>query len=297
MSTKKDVTDSENDENDNRIANIFNKIVFVGIDDSLMQRKIMNKMFTSFECPKYIFGDTYLTENEFIQQIEEIRNEYPDYLIVVIIDQNLNFKMQFNILGTNLSKKIRQNIKNNFITLIRSANDSKKDIQFYNEYADGFLSKTIFSKQALQKLLMKVIYKKIHRTSNIHEINGVTRSNQSNNDDVYGGYGGICSGIDNDIHEEQHQIIIDFFTDTFNKLSEMMENYNLNLKDRWHQLHQIKGDAMSMGFLSLSSKIEKLRNNSSCDIRENMIELKEDFIYLKKFFLEKNKKIKFENEI
>lgn len=80
-------------------------------------------------------------EYKLVDMINQIKIDFKN--IVLIFDRNLDFGNKF-VCGLNLGKRIKKNFKYETLSIklfIRSANDSKVDLDLYMRETDGFILK------------------------------------------------------------------------------------------------------------------------------------------------------------
>jgi len=136
----------------------------IAIDDSKIQRKLLNRYFGYAGIPKdriQVYGQNAAEIRGFADVVVDFVDEHPDEYLLLVVDENLDFvedenmdgSQSFNhlhrdctVLGSQLVANIRSRLlpdqERHIIALIRSANDSANDIAIYNSRAHGYLPKS-----------------------------------------------------------------------------------------------------------------------------------------------------------
>ena len=139
----------------------------IAIDDSKMQRKLLNRFleFAGIQKSRIkILGETneeMLGFNDFVVSFIE---EHPDDWFLLIVDENLDLAVESarslkhsTLSGSSMVQDIRHRLlpeqERQMLALIRSANDSSHDVAIYNSRAHGFVPKAPVKKDAVRKLL------------------------------------------------------------------------------------------------------------------------------------------------
>jgi len=132
--------------------------IFIGVDDSKMQRLAMQRMFRNEgfdESCVYLMGEKYGTVTWMLERM--IQRIGGSEFVVCIIDQNLDWP-QGNVLGTDLSRLLKEKLESQgrkIVTFIRSANDSAHDVKLYREHATDFMPKTIMRRGKFREIVIE----------------------------------------------------------------------------------------------------------------------------------------------
>ena len=241
------------------------------IDDSKIQRRFMEKYIKNIQS--FNINIITLGNNE-----DEIENLY-DYLFknindhknskhIIICDENLDYKINGSlktVSGSSVCEKLKNNIINkNYITFIRSANDSKLDYKLYLEKADAILPKEPLTLYEIKEIILKMWFKHF-------------------------GYN-INSTIDYNIDTNIKDIICIFLEDIDDFINITPNYYDWN--SFWCELHKVKGTLNILNNYTDNtdtiSLIESMRtNNFDSDFHilwyglcENLKQIKQNVIEL-----------------
>lgn len=137
----------------------------IAIDDSKIQRKLLDRFLQLAGVRK----DRCIIQGENMQEIESFDDfvvdhieQYPDDYFVLIADENLDvaddsMSTHVTISGSMCIENIRHRLlpdqERRMLALVRSANDSSRDIAIYNSRAHGFLPKAPIQKQKVLEML------------------------------------------------------------------------------------------------------------------------------------------------
>lgn len=137
----------------------------IAIDDSPIQRKIMNRFFSLAKIKsdkRIILGkDTEEILGFTTRALKLIRDENPSSNFLIIADENLDIveggAHQSTVSGSMLVKQLREELsqedESRILALVRSANDSSDDIALYESRAHGFLAKAPMKKDQMLELI------------------------------------------------------------------------------------------------------------------------------------------------
>jgi CheY-like chemotaxis protein len=133
--------------------------IVVVVDDSKMQRTALHRMLLSegiLESNVHMLGDKYQTLESLCMQIKSIISG--KHLVLCILDQNLDYP-EGSLRGTSVSSAVRKMVddKQKMITLIRSANDSAADREFYRKHATDFMSKMFMRQGKFREFILKQV--------------------------------------------------------------------------------------------------------------------------------------------
>ena len=233
----------------------FNVCLYI-LDDNDIQRKIYSKIVKSqLKIENFkIFGET---KNEIKTFHEKVFKNQPE---ILILDQNLDnpekgsvdYSKPF-VLGTDIVKKIRLQNKN-VIIFIRSANNSKSDIQTYMKSgADSVLPKDLNGKEMMDKI-NEIVYK----------LKGKDWYNLKNNEMEY-----------NLIESDDIKETLEFDIKT------QIEELKKDSENKWAIIHRIKGNMMGLtNKTELIKECEMYRYDKDKDVTELITKLDKEFNHL-----------------
>lgn len=220
-----------------------NTFIYI-IDDSSIQRRLLTTQVKQFDVKEdniFVYGKN---EQEIIglgDMLYEKITKYSEYYHIILCDENLDYKhgeiLRYesgSCICENLSKRLDEK---NYITIIRSANDSKRDIELYLTRCDGFLPKMMMPTSDLKKNIMNV-------WSKFFEFEDTTT-------------------IKFDFIENVHQIQELFLVEVDELTNRSFEKVNWN--SFWSNLHKMKGTVAILFQSPLTKKIiyciENMKNN------------------------------------
>lgn len=135
----------------------------IGIDDSLVQRKLLNRYLSLVGIKSdhvFIKGSSFEEISRFDTFVTKIILENSNDLFLIVADENLDVNVDgkhWTISGSEALQKIIRKIgpvlEKNVLALVRSANDSSEDIAIYNSRAHGFLPKVPLKREKAQEML------------------------------------------------------------------------------------------------------------------------------------------------
>ena len=103
-----------------------------------------------------ILGETYEEAEGLVQTVLETARKHGDHNVICIFDQNMDRYPEGTVLGTNVTKELRERGFRGLI-FIRSANDDMASmVQYKTAGADATLTKSVPSMNDLVKAIMKV---------------------------------------------------------------------------------------------------------------------------------------------
>ena len=144
-------------------------------------------------------------------------NNYKNSKHIIICDENLDYKTRDSletVSGSLICKRLKNNITNkNYITFIRSANDSKLDYKLYLENADAILPKEALTLYEIKEKILKVWFEHFGYNCN--------------------------STIDYNINTNIKDVI-DLFLEDIDDFIKIQPNY-YDWKSFWCELHKLKG--------------------------------------------------------
>ena len=136
----------------------------IAIDDSKIQRKLLGRFFQLAGVKEercIIQGETMHEIKSFDDFVVDHIEQYPNDYFVLIVDENLDVN-EDNVRNTTVSGSMCiENIRHRLLpdqewrvlALVRSANDSSRDIAIYNSRAHGFLPKAPIQRQRVLEML------------------------------------------------------------------------------------------------------------------------------------------------
>ena len=150
-----------------------NTFVYI-IDDSRIQRRMMKRQLEKIQANDLniiVLGDGEEEIKNLSKYLIQCINNNPEQKHIIICDENLDYKINGTLhceSGSLICKEIYETINknkqynkdNNFITFIRSANDSDKECDIYLERADGILPKAMLTTYELKEKILKVWMRK-----------------------------------------------------------------------------------------------------------------------------------------
>ena len=241
-----------------------NTFVYI-IDDSKIQRRMMKRQIELIQ--KDVINIIVLGNGE-----EEITNIY-SYLFesitnnkdakhIIICDENLDYKINGCLQcesGSLICRKLKETImEKNYITFIRSANDSLHECNIYLERADALLPKAMLTTYELKQKIIKVWL----------EYFGYVKS----------------STIDYNLEGDMQEIIEIFLEDIDDFVA--VEPSGYDWASFWSELHKLKGTLNILQELrnntDIIALIESMReNNFDSDFKNLWLGLCEDLLKLK----------------
>lgn len=137
----------------------------IAIDDSKIQRKLLRRFFQLAGVKEdrcIIQGGTTKEIKSFDDFIVDHIEQYPNDYFVLIADENLDVNDEsmarhITVSGSMCIENIRHRLlpdqERRMLALVRSANDSSRDIAIYNSRAHGFLPKAPIQRQRVLEML------------------------------------------------------------------------------------------------------------------------------------------------
>ena len=139
----------------------------IAIDDSSIQRRILNKFFTNIGIPShriFVHGSNKSEITGFGDWALNFIYNHPNDYFLFIVDENLvihdeQFTQDVTISGSMSVSKLRSRLlpdqEKRVLALIRSANDSARDIAIYNSRAHGHIAKEPIKKDTCIDLIAR----------------------------------------------------------------------------------------------------------------------------------------------
>lgn len=138
---------------ENTTFKLPSNVYAIAIDDSKIQRQLLKKFFDCIKIPSdrsFIQGKSAAEITGFNDWALNFIYNHPNDYFLFIVDENLviqddEFSKHVTISGSmsisNLRSKLLPDQEKRVLALIRSANDSARDIAIYNSRAHGYISK------------------------------------------------------------------------------------------------------------------------------------------------------------
>ena len=224
-----------------------NTFIYI-IDDSNVQRRLMNAQVKNLKlAPENI--KTYGKGKDEIVGLENILYEnivnFEEYYHIILCDENLDYTVDSTLYyesGSDICKKLKEKLdkklnNKNYITFIRSANDSKCDIAKYLTLCDGFIPKAMLTVNDLKEIIAREWIKYF----GIVQISAINYT------------------YDGDLKE-----LIDLFLEDIDSFM-VLEYQSQDWNSFWSDLHRLKG---TLGVLKTTTNtstaitiVESLRDN------------------------------------
>lgn len=128
------------------------------IDDSMIQQKLLDRflgMAGISKSRRHVLGKNADEVFGFCQYVEDQMKKYPNDKFLVIADENLDIvdggARHLTVSGSRCVEKLRETLdeatESRLLALIRSANDSAKDLELYRKRAHGYILKEPLKEQ------------------------------------------------------------------------------------------------------------------------------------------------------
>jgi hypothetical protein len=136
----------------------------VVIDDSMIQRKILDRflgMAGISKSRRHVLGKNADEVFGFCEYVADQMKKYPNDKFLVIADENLDIvdggARHLTVSGSLCVEKLRESLdeatESRLLALIRSANDSAKDLELYRSRAHGYMLKQPVKDQSLLDII------------------------------------------------------------------------------------------------------------------------------------------------
>jgi hypothetical protein len=249
----------------------------IAIDDSKIQRKLLRRFFIHAgvnEHHQIILGQNSDEISTFVDFTVDFIQRHSDDLFFIIVDENLELGEEDSsirhdtISGSKCIQQIRAALdpeeEERVLALVRSANDSPKDLELYLSRAHGYMPKVPLRVASVKEMVYPLWIKRFPDKRGEHK-----------------------PGLE-DIAEENNEIkriptienLRDLTLISSAELIQELEQIDamcirnhseLNSNDRWHtiweKLHQLKGDLMSSNsdekFAEAIQYIESMRGEAA----------------------------------
>jgi hypothetical protein len=157
----------------------------IAIDDSRIQRKIMTRILLNAGVEKsrlIVLGKEASEVEGCGDLLADLLREYPHTKFLVLVDENLDFleadSEQVVLSGSIVLKEILRNLRSEdearILVLVRSANDSVKDVERYLERTHGFFPKAPMQQERIREILEPLWNKRFPVTKNVGPLRRVS---------------------------------------------------------------------------------------------------------------------------
>jgi hypothetical protein len=134
------------------------------IDDSMIQRKLLDRflgMAGISKSRRHVLGKNADEVFGFCEYVANQMKKYPNDKFLVIADENLDIvdggARHLTVSGSRCVEKLRESLdeatESRLLALIRSANDSAKDLELYRNRAHGYMLKEPVKDQSLLDII------------------------------------------------------------------------------------------------------------------------------------------------
>jgi hypothetical protein len=255
---------------ENNSLDIQSGVWAIGIDDSKIQRKLLRRFFSHagvHEHHQIILGCNAEEISTFVQFVVDFVKSHPSDLFFIIADENLDLGGDYSssqygmISGSKCIEKIlcalQPDEEKRVLALVRSANDSLRDIALYSSRAHGYLPKVspcaMNVKEMVYPLWMKRFPDKISQNVKVYDKN--TKHDTQNRTPP------IENLFDQNLISSTEILAV---VEEIDAICVLGRN---NLEGRWHvlwdKIRQLKGDLLSANidgkFTDSISLIEEMK--------------------------------------
>ena len=132
----------------------------IGIDDSRIQRKLLVRLFAFLGIDsdhRRVLGEDASEILNFSSFVKQLAHDHPDEKIFIIADENLDIEGSETISGSLSTQELLKDLgpdEKRVLALVRSANDSKDDVDLYKVRTHGFFPKVPLQKDKVQNHIM-----------------------------------------------------------------------------------------------------------------------------------------------
>jgi signal transduction histidine kinase len=225
----------------------------IAIDDSRIQRKIMTRILLDAGVDRsrlLILGKEASEVDGCGDLLRDLLQEYPKAKFLVLVDENLDFleadSEQVVLSGSVVLNEILHNLppedEARVLVLVRSANDSAKDVERYLERTHGFFPKAPMQQERIREILEPLWNKRFPVTNNKCSL---PRVSSETSIDLFAEFVASLERIDGLVNESSAN-------DSWSAI--------------WGVLHQLKGDLIILepcsNLSSISSWIESMRGST-----------------------------------
>ena len=184
-----------NSENNSSPFKLPPKTFGIGIDDSWIQRKLLLRLLSNLGIMSdriRVIGKTLDELNCLEGIIMNILEEDADNRILMLVDENLDYlDDEANRIIRSGSKtiqslfqKLPRTYEARILCMVRSANDSAKDVAIYTERTHGFFPKTATKKEDAMELLEPIWVKRFANSSDSSSNSNAFLSSETEHDSI-----------------------------------------------------------------------------------------------------------------
>jgi hypothetical protein len=141
--------------------------IAVAIDDSKIQRKLMDRILGHLgvvEEDRIIIGKDPRELDDFKKSFPEMVAKEEDKKFLVIVDENLDFResdadyvaISGSMIMSDILEQLSPGQEGRVLVLVRSANDSAKDLQRYAKRTHGFFPKAPMQRDSILELMAPI---------------------------------------------------------------------------------------------------------------------------------------------
>eukprot|EP00525_Craspedostauros_australis_P007240 CAMPEP_0198119190 /NCGR_PEP_ID=MMETSP1442-20131203/24573_1 /TAXON_ID= /ORGANISM="Craspedostauros australis, Strain CCMP3328" /LENGTH=555 /DNA_ID=CAMNT_0043777605 /DNA_START=84 /DNA_END=1751 /DNA_ORIENTATION=+ len=144
----------------------------IAVDDSLIQRKLLGKLFENAGVPKdhcLLLGKTSQEIRGFGGTVKRLLNEDPECKMLILMDENLDMTENGRDVLLSGSRALHEMLleldpseERRILALIRSANDSGEDVEVYTNRSHGFFPKTPMKRDRVREMLSLLWIRRFH---------------------------------------------------------------------------------------------------------------------------------------
>lgn len=133
----------------------------IGLDDSKMQRKMLNRILGHSgvdELKRIVLGETAAELASLGNVVEKVLTEHAHCRLLMLIDENLDYGRNDGVVSGsmevhNLLQKLSPKHRSRILAVVRSANDSAEDVSIYLRRLHGFFPKAPMDKGKVCELI------------------------------------------------------------------------------------------------------------------------------------------------
>lgn len=131
----------------------------VGLDDSRIQRKLLDRFLCTLGIDlehRRVLGEDANEILNFNRFVKELARDHPNDKILIIADENLDMEGSQTVSGSLSTQQLLEDLggdRNRVLALVRSANDSKDDIDLYKSRTHGFIPKAPLKKDKVKEMI------------------------------------------------------------------------------------------------------------------------------------------------
>jgi signal transduction histidine kinase len=225
----------------------------IAIDDSRIQRSIMTRILLNAGLERsrtVVLGKDASEVEGCGDRLVGLLREYPKAKVLVLVDENLDFREtdseQVVLSGSAILKEILHNLppadEARTLVLVRSANDSAKDVARYVERTHGFFPKDLMQQDRIREILEPLWTKRfpVRKKMGLHR-----HDDSATSIDLNAEFGDSLERIDSLVNKSTD-------IDSWSAI--------------WGVLHQLKGDLIilepSSNLNAVTARIESMRGST-----------------------------------